>query len=71
MGLIIHPRKHHVKMSVRPAIFLVLIVTLHSTRALEAVLFADALYWLSHHLKHVVEEPLRKRLGRMNEGSGL
>lgn len=62
MGLIIHPRKEHAKMAVRPAVFLCLIVALHSTSALEAVLFADALYWLSFHLKHAVEEPIRKRL---------
>jgi hypothetical protein len=51
----IHLRRHHLKMAIRPACTAVIVVVLHSTHALEMVLFADALYWFHHHVKEAVQ----------------
>ena len=53
--------KHHLKRAVRPGVFALLVVTLHSTHALEAVLFVDALFWLHHHVKQAFEAKVLKR----------
>lgn len=49
-----HVRRHHIKMAIRPAFTAVVVVVLHSTHALEVVLFADALYWFHHHVKEAI-----------------
>lgn len=57
-------RQYHLRMAVRPCLFMVLVVTLHSTHALETVLFADAVYWFSHHVKAAVDAPSVRKLMR-------
>lgn len=49
-----HMKKHHLKMAIRPACTAIIVVVLHSTHALEVVLFADALYWFHYHVKEAV-----------------
>lgn len=63
-----HLRVHHMKKAVRPGVFAILVVTLHSTHALEAVLFADALYWLHHHVKQAFEaKPVRRAAAALHD----
>jgi hypothetical protein len=46
--------KHHLKMAIRPAATAIIVVVLHSTHALEVVLFADALYWFHYHVTEAI-----------------
>lgn len=59
----VHLHKHHLKLAIRPAATIIIVVVLHSTHALEVVLFADALYWFHHHVKEAINAaPKAKRV---------
>ena len=59
----VHLHKQHLKMAIRPACTAIIVVVLHSTHALEVVLFADAIYWFHHHIKEAIAAaPKAKRV---------